>query len=242
MRHVWMLERESADRGLALLAEALKIDPEYPLALALAAWCWAQRAAYTWTDNREACVAEALRLAEKATQAGGDDPLTLAVLGATHSIARNNETARLILEKAVSIDPNSAWAWSRLGWVEAYAGECEKAEENFHHALRLSPLDPINFNNYVGMALANLSVEKYEAAAAFYERALRERPNAHWIRRGLTASLCGAGAMDRAKAMAKELLLHYPDFTITGYVNALPIKPEVRERLVFLLKKLDLPS
>jgi adenylate cyclase len=242
MRHVWMLERESADRGLELLSEALKVDPEYPLALALAGWCWAQRAVYNWTDDREASIAEALRLAEQAARTGGDDPLTLTVLGTVHTIAKNHETARLILERAVSIDPNSAWAWSRLGWVEAYAGRCENAEANFHRALRLSPLDPLNFNNYVGLGGANMTAGKYEVAVKYLERALRERPNAHWIRRALTANLCGAGELDRARAMAKELLVHQPGFTIARYVNAMPFTAEICERIAAQLRKLDLPE
>ncbi len=60
MRHVWMLERSEAAKGLELAEKALEIDPEYPLALALAAWCWAQRSVYNWTDDIPAAQARAL--------------------------------------------------------------------------------------------------------------------------------------------------------------------------------------
>jgi tetratricopeptide (TPR) repeat protein len=66
---------------------------------------------------------------------------------------RNNGTARVMLERAVTLDPNAVWAWSRLGWVENYSDRPERAVAHFERALRLSPLDPMNFNNYVGLGL-----------------------------------------------------------------------------------------
>ena len=53
----------------------------------------------------------------------GDDPIILAVLGAIHTFVRNFGTARILLERALTLDPNAAWAWSRLGWVENYSDQ-----------------------------------------------------------------------------------------------------------------------
>lgn len=242
MRHVWMLERDSADRALELLDEALAIDPDYALALALSGWCWAQRAVYNWSDDRKAAVERALKLAERAAMSGGEDPLTLTVLGTVHTIAKNSETARLILEKAIAIDPNSAWAWSRLGWLDAYSCRSDSAIESFRRALRLSPLDPLNFNNYVGLGAANLAVGRYAEAVPFFERALRERPDLHWIRRGLTACLVGSGALESARAMGADLLARQPDFTISRYVTAMPFPDEVCGAVADLLRLIDMPE
>src|ERR1700723_1681755 len=38
MPHVWALEKDESFRALVLLEQALRIDPEYPLAIALAGW------------------------------------------------------------------------------------------------------------------------------------------------------------------------------------------------------------
>ncbi len=242
MRHVWMLERDEAKKALHLLGEALEIDPEYPLALALAAWCHAQRAVYNWAEDREATIAEALRLAERAAQAGDDDPLTLTVLGTVHTIAKNRETARLILERAIAIDPNSAWAWSRLGWLDAYSGRAEGAEASLRRSLRLSPLDPLNFNTYAGLAAARTVAEDWEGAANYFKRALQERPGAHWIRRSLTACLMGTGREEEARAMAAELLKHQPDFTIARYLEAVPFWPPVKAKFEQFLRAAGLPE
>ena len=92
----------------------------------------------------------------------GDDPFILAVLGAVHTFVRNYGTARVLLERAVALDPNAAWAWSRLGWLENYSDRPERAIMNFERALRLSPIDPMNFNNYVGIASAHEVAQDYD--------------------------------------------------------------------------------
>ena len=68
----------------------------------------------------------------KAKTAGfdGDDwGKILAVLGAVHTFVRNHGTARVLLERAVALDPNAAWAWSRLGWLDNYSDRPERAVE-----------------------------------------------------------------------------------------------------------------
>jgi adenylate cyclase len=154
MPHVWALEKDESAKALELLEKALNIDPEYPLALALAGWCHAQRSVYNWAEDLAASQAMARTLAERAANLSGDDPLILAVLGAVHTFVRNYGRARVLLERALALDPNCAWAWSRLGWVENYADQPHKAIENFERALRLSPIAPMNFNNYAGLGSA----------------------------------------------------------------------------------------
>ena len=52
LRHVWMLEKQEAGKALELLEKAIHVDPDYPLALALAAWCHAQQSVYSWVKIR----------------------------------------------------------------------------------------------------------------------------------------------------------------------------------------------
>jgi adenylate cyclase len=221
MPHVWTLERDESTKALELLEKALTIDAEYPLALVLAGWCHAQRAVYTWVDDIVGSQAKARSHAERAADLSGDDPLVLAVLGAVHTFVRNHGTARVLLERAVSLDPNCAWAWSRLGWIENYGDQPDKAIENFERALRLSPTDPMNFNNYVGIASAHEILEEYDKAAVLYRRALAERPNAVWIYRGLAAVLSGAGRIEEAKQALFEVSRNYPDLTISKVRQAI---------------------
>jgi len=242
MPHVWLLEKEASATALELLGHALSIDPAYPLALSLAGWCHAQRSVYNWAEDLDASKKEALRHAEKAAELGGDDPLILAVLGAVHTFVRNLGTARLLLDRAVQLDPNAAWAWSRLGWVENYSDHPERAIENFQRAIRLSPLDPMNFNNTVGIGSAHEISGRYDEALALYRRAHQERPHANWLLRHTVACLAGADRMEAAAAELKRLYQYYPGITIAKFREAMVFSPETMATIVANLKKAGLPD
>lgn len=242
MPHVWALEKEESAKALELLDKALACDPQYPLALSLAGWCHAQRSVYNWADDIAQSQAQALTLAERAAELSGDDPLVLAVLGTVHTFVRNHGTARVLLERALAIDPNAAWAWSRLGWLDNYSDRPERALEKFERALRLSPLDPMNFNNYVGMASAHEVAQENDKAAALYRRALEERPHANWIYRNLASSLSGAGRMEEAKEAYVQMLRSYPELTVSRLRQAMVFSAASLDRMVDNLRKLGLPD
>jgi adenylate cyclase len=242
MPHVWALEKEESAKALELLEKALAIDPKYPLALSLAGWCHAQRAVYNWVDDIAGSQVKARSLAERAAEMSSDDPIILAVLGTVHTFVRSYGTARVLLERAVALDPNGAWAWTRLGWLETYTDQPQKAIGHFERALRLSPIDPMNFNNYVGIGSAHIVAQEYDEAAAFYRRALEERPNASWIYRNLASSLSGAGRVEEAKQAFAELMRRYPDLTISKFKQAMVFSPAVLNRMAENLRKLGLPD
>jgi adenylate cyclase len=242
MPHVWALEKDESAKALQLLDEAIALDPKYPLALSLAGWCHAQRSVYNWADDIAESQSLALTLAERAAELSGDDALILAVLGAVHTFVRNYGTARVLLERAIALDPSAAWAWSRLGWLENYTDCPERALENFERALRLSPLDPMNFNNYVGMGSAYEISENYEKAIALYSRALDERPHAIWIYRNLVSSFAGAGRMEDAKKAYDKVVRSYPDLTISKFKRAMVFSPTALDRMAENLRKIGLPE
>lgn len=242
MPHAWVLEKEESAVALELLSKSLEIDPDYPLALALAGWCHGQRSVYNWADDPTGSQAEALHLAERAAQLGGDDPLILTVLGTIHTFVRNHGTARILLERAVALDPNSAWAWTRLGWIENYSDNPDRAIELFEHALRLSPLDPMNFNQYVGMGSACEVAQNYSRAVEYYYRGLEERPQAHWIERNIASSLSGAGRMEEAQIVFTRMMKNYPDLTASKFKQAMVFSPAMLDRMCENLKKLGLPD
>jgi adenylate cyclase len=242
MPHVWAFEKVESARAIELLEKALAIDPAYPLALSLAGWCHAQRSVYNWAEDIAASQAMARSLAERAAEISGDDPIILAVLGAVHTFVRNHGTARVLLERAVALDPNAAWAWSRLGWIENYTDQPQKAIGNFERALRLSPIDPMNFNNYVGIGSSHEVAQEYDKAALFYRRALEERPNASWIYRHLASSLSGGGRIEEAKQALAEMMRYYPDLTVAKFKQAMVFSDVTIGRMADNLRKLGLPD
>lgn len=242
MRHAWALEEEAATRALALLDRALALDPDYPLALGLAAWCWAQRSVYNWAHDATAARTQALKLVDRAAAVSTDDPLILAILGTVHTFSRNYGVARVMLERAIALDPNAAWALSRLGWLDVYADRPDEAKAHFEKAMRLSPLDPINFNNLVGLASARQVAGDDAGAAELFIRALQERPNAIWINRNLAPALYGAGRIAEAKASCAALLKAHPSITIEKYREVMVFSPHLLDRISEQMRALGLPE
>jgi adenylate cyclase len=230
--HVWALEKEETVRALSFLELALEIDPDYPFALSLCAYCHAQRSLYNWNEDIEVSKSQALMLAEKAAEMSNDDPLVLSVLGTVHTIIRNLATARILLERAVSINPNSAWTWSRLGWLESIAKRPEPALEYFQKAQRLNPLDPHGFNTYVGIGTAYEGAGEYEIAVGYFKRALQERPHAYWVYRSLASVLVEIGRMEEAREAFDILMRHYPDLTLKDIHQAIAFSPQFKDKMI----------
>lgn len=239
--HVWMLEKDEANEALSHLNKALEIAPNYPLALALRAWCLAQSSVYTWVKDTYKAREQSLLIAEQAASLSRDDPLILTVLGTVHTFARNYGTARILLERAIVLDPNAAWAYSRLGWLAVYADRPEEAHSFFEKALRLSPIDPMNFNNHVGIGSAHQVAGDDKTAAEIFQRALDERKNAHWIHRNLAPALLGAGKEQLAHDSFKELIAAYPGLTVKQFKNAMVFSQRVLDRIGDQLIELGLP-
>ena len=219
--YVWSLDQDDNREALRLLTEAIDIDPNYPIALSLAAWCHGQRAVYNWSTTLDETKMAAMNLAKQAASLSGDDPLVLTVLGAAYTIINDHSAAETLLERAVSLDPNSAWAWSRLGWTQTYIERSEQAIEHFETALRLSPYDPMNFNCHIGMGSAFAILRDMPNAIRLFERGLKEHPQAIWAYRNLVPAYVEAGLMEKARAGVELLLRAYPDLTATKVKDAM---------------------
>jgi len=242
MRHVWSLEQSECEKALELLRKARNIDPDYPLALSLSGWCHAQCAVYNWSDDVAHSHARAQELAERSVELSGDDSLNLTVLGTIKTILHDFGPARVLLERAVALDSNAAWAWQRLGWLETYSDHSEIALEHFSRALRLSPLDPMNFNVYAGIGSAYEAAQDYDQAVTHYRRALEERPHAYWINRHLASALVGGGQMEEAGQAFEILMSHYPGLTLANVRSALLYSDSMLKRVVANLKTLGMPE
>lgn len=242
MPHVWALDRDENAKALELLDSALLIDPAYPLALSLAGWCHAQRAVYNWVEDRVESRERARSFAERAADLSGDDATILAVLGAVHNLIRNHGTARSLLERAVTLDPNAAWAWSRLGYLKVYTDRPQEALVDFEHAIRLSPLDPLNFNNYAGLGMAYFQLGQYDIALTYSQRALEEHPKSKWINQIIAVALSAAGRMEEAQKAWMEMMRYAPGDTAAKFKERAPYSPATSDRYLVECKKLGLPD
>ena len=235
--NVWSLERAANAEALKLLYQATAIEPDYSLALSLTAWCHAQQVVYNWAVEPASARTEALRLAQMAATTSGEDPTILTVLGAAYAIVHKHSVAARLLEKALALDPNSAWAWNRSGWLQTYLGNPDISIDHFERALRLSPFDPLNFNAYIGIGGAHFAAGRYDDAALWIEKGLIDRPGATWAYRELVAAYTLLGRDSDARAGLLRLINDYPDLTVSKVLSALVYPQTMLDRIAEGLRK-----
>ncbi|WP_201860217.1 adenylate/guanylate cyclase domain-containing protein [Microvirga soli] len=240
--YVWALEYEANKEAARLLDKALLLDPGYPLAMAMAAWCRGQRIVYNWSKNLEDDKRETLRQAQAAAALAHEDPFILTVLGAALTITREFQRATSMLERALSLDPNSAWAWNRSGWLRNYHDDPEVAIEHFERSLRLSPFDPMAFNCEIGIGCAHFIARRYDLAAQWQEKALMSKPKTAWIHRTLAPAYALAGEADKARESVAELVKGYPGIRIVDILQAMAFSREAMSRFAEGLRQTGLPE
>ena len=182
-------------------------------------------------------------LAERAANLSGDDPLILAVLGAVHTFVRNYGTARVLLERAFALDPNCAWAWSRLGWVENYADQPHKGDRKLRARATPQSDRSDEFQQLCWHRLgARNGAGVRQGCGVLPTCAVGRAPNASWIYRNLASTLSGAGRIDEAKQAFAEMMRNYPDLTTSKFKQAMVFSGTTLDRMAENLRKLGLPD
>ena len=220
--HLWAHRREDNAEAIRLLDEAMAREPSYARAAAIAAWARAQHVVYNWTNDIEPLRAEGDRLISLAAPAVGDDPTALCALStATMLLFGDLDRARHYVDRALALDPNNAWAWTRHGFLLAYRGNPEEAQRSFEKALTLSPLDPFSFNGFIGMGFAKFAAGHPEQAVEWAQRALREKVGMNWAYRDLAAYHGAAGDIPAAREALARFVSVRPDVTLSKLADAL---------------------
>jgi TolB-like protein len=202
--------------AIQCLHQALAIDPAYAPAMALAAYCYAERRLQGWPKDPEAEAIVGHRLATRAVDLARDDANVLwmaasaiRVLGKDPS--RAGELSRLSLQ----LNPNSVMALTAAGWNEASFGNPAEALKLLDRAERISPRDPRAWFMASARAHAHLQAEQYSEAASWARKALARNPRSTRALRILAMSLGRLGELDKAAEVIREVLAIEPDLTIS---------------------------
>ena len=118
------------------------------------------------------------------------------------------DRAQHFVDRALSLDPNHAWAWTRRGFLNVYRGEAGRgASPASSGAIRLSPLDPFSFNCFIGLGFANFAAGQPAEAVEWTQRAMREKVGMTWAYRDLATFL----APPARSTAAREALAKFVD-------------------------------
>lgn len=227
--HFWAHRRTENERAIGLLGQSLDQNPAEVRARAVRAWAYAQQATYMWTLTPLVSRAAAIADAEAAVQSVADHAPSLVAIGAAFSMTTTDpRRPRALLDRALSLDPNSAWGWMRSGWLRNFTGEIDLALAEFDRAEALSPRDPFLFNIQFGRGFAHGLAGDYDIAIRWFEDGLAAGSGAAWAYRDLASFHARAGHKADADIALHKLLEHYPDLTIRRVIDSMPPAVAVR--------------
>jgi TolB-like protein len=170
--------KEGMNEALPLFYQAIERDPGFASAYAMAAACLFWSKFNGWVADRSQVMSEGARLAHRAIELGKDDAVALARGG--HALANfvgDLDSGIALIDKALLLNPNLAAAWFLGGFVQIMRGEPDNAIERLAYAMRSSPLDSEMYRMQCGTALAHLFAGRFDEAAPWAEKALRDLPS-----------------------------------------------------------------
>ena len=236
---------EGLREAIALLKQALAVDPTYAPAAAMIGWCRLGQRVQGWGAASDIEVADAVQLARRATETARDDADTLWRAAFTLSaFAGEHTTAATVIDRALALNPNSAHAWTARGWICCYQNQPDLAIKAFERSVRLSPLDPMGYHFTAGRALAHMIAGRYEEAMVWADRSLSELPRYAPAIRTKVVACAQLGRMGEARDLLSRMIVLQPDLTISGFkaYAAKNFPPEILNVYVEGLRKAGLPE
>ncbi|MBL28082.1 MAG: adenylate/guanylate cyclase domain-containing protein [Rhodospirillaceae bacterium] len=228
-RDLWSkLVPDGNRQARALYEQALAIDPNYARGYASLGWTYIVEADRGWTDDPEAAIAEAIRLARRGIEINPRGHSSYLVLG--HALLWDGQTARAeeALEQAIALNPNDSDSYAFLAYCLCFRGRTERAVTLMERAMRMNR-DLGRWPRGV-LVIAHTIAGHYEAAL----EAFRNIQNPFGITCRWTAvALAYLGRMEDANAMVQQMLQVEPAYDSERHLSRLFFEnPEDRERYV----------
>jgi tetratricopeptide (TPR) repeat protein len=230
--------KESNAMARQMFERAIALDPNYARAYVWLSWGYFIDWDFQWTEGAGS-LDRALETAKKAVAL--DDSLSDAhtVLGWTSLWKKQHATAIAELERAVSLDPNSEWAYAFLAEVLNLTGRPDEAIGFVKKAMRLDP----NYPPWMVFHLAQSYYElrRYDEAIAALQDALHRNPNFLPTRRLLAVVYAELGRDKEARAEVAEILRISPGASLDLWRERFPYKNSADlERYISGLRKAGL--
>jgi len=169
--------KERVIAALVPLEEAIKRDPRYGPALALAAVGHARL--FDWGEDPNANRRKGIERAHQALEASGDDPDVLANAAfALSFLGEDIGTQIELVERALALKPSFARGWYLSGPLRVWAGQPELAIEHIERSLRLNPRAHSG-NHFWVLGIANFFLRRFDEAAGRLVMAMQQTPPGH---------------------------------------------------------------
>jgi len=193
--------RQDNAEARRLAERAVALDPRSALAHAQLGWTHCLDYISSWVEDRDASLAAAFAMAQRAVLLDEDDCRARWLLGNMHIYRREFDEARAQLRKAIALNPNDVEARAIYGFLLIAVGEIDAALEQFDIAKKQNPFEFNWVTWYRGIAL--FTARRYEEAIAVLKQVHNPTNETHFW---LAASYAAAGQIAEARATLEQFL------------------------------------
>jgi tetratricopeptide (TPR) repeat protein len=237
------LDYATFSRARGLLQRAMALDPSYAPAFSYAAYWHLFRIGQEWSTNLAADIAEAARLAASAIAIDGNDATALAIYGYVRPYqSKDFEGAIDFFDRAITISPNAALAWTFKGATLCFLGDGPGAVRCAETGVRLLLLDHYGFFAEHILAQAHYINGNFEKAISWARRADNHNARNTSNLRTLVSSLVAADRVDEAREIAARHAKIVPRFTVSAWAARTPMQGEIRKRRIERLLVAGMPE
>ena len=238
---LYKLMPEASAPAVPLLQKALSLEPAYPVAHAMLAWCFHVR--FSRGGLHEEDRHASIHHARAAVSGASDDALTLAIAAFVIWFDEHDVAAAFdLFDRALALGNSNVVALCTSAVAHAWSGQTQIAIERAERALRLSPFDSLNYLSYVALAGAHFQLQRYDIAQVWARRAVEANPDFSVPYAYLSAALIRLKRDEEAKAAVRTMLQLDPGFTIQRYRITVGVNPDVFADFAQTWRKAGVPE
>ena len=236
-----LIDPESNEQARRIYEEAITLEPEDAHAYTLLGWTHLFRVFFGVSKSPEKDMERVFELAQKAIVLNDSIGGPHSLLGYIYLANRQYEKGVAEVELAVALSPNDADARAHMANIYNFVGKREEAISLANQAIRLNPFPQSYYFTFLGEALCLAG--QYEDAIKAYKQALHLNPKYISSKFTLSVALYLSGREEEAKAMASEVLMLYPGFSVKEWAMRSLYKNQADKTLLTdAMRKVGLPD
>jgi adenylate cyclase len=244
LKAYWYFSRMNKEDNVVArqeLEEAIALDPEYPVLYSTLAYTHLMDLFLQSSKSPELSFVQATKNVKKALALDDEDYVANLTLAQLYVLRKERDKAIDALERTIALYPNGSEAYAHLCFVLTGAGKPEEAIKLIEKAMRLNPIPPVRYHQYLADAYAGLG--RYEDAIEVHKKILKRSPNYLFSHIALTSLYMGLGREEEARHQSEELLRLDPAFSLDKYAELLSLVVDdkvIVERIISNLRKAGL--
>jgi adenylate cyclase len=221
--------REVFEQSRNFLLRAIEFDGNYAQAYAVLGFAYVFNYQNRWTGDSEGALQQAKQAVARAIEKDPEELLAHVAAAFVATFEADLARAKSEATIALTLNPNSAEAYSCLGNLYIFCGQPLEAIPLLERCMRLDPAYIQQHLHLLGVA--NLLAGKYETAATLLKQRILMVPGTDFSRAVLASALGHLGEIEEARRVWRELMQINPQYTFKNHYDRQPFanKDDVRK-------------